>query len=114
MKRAGIKISIDDFGTGYSSLSMIRKFKADVIKLDKSFVDETSGGDESSQLFMKDIICMIKDQDEVVLCEGVETKKQLEFLKEAGCSVIQGFYFDKPLPAEEFEERLAKPKYTKE
>ncbi len=114
MKRAGINISIDDFGTGYSSLSMIRKFKADVIKLDKSFVDETSGGDESAQLFMKDIICMIKDQDEIVLCEGVETKKQLEFLKEAGCSVIQGFYFDKPLPAEEFEERLAKPKYEME
>ena len=114
MKRAGINISIDDFGTGYSSLSMISKFKANVIKLDKSFVDETSGGDESAQLFMKDIICMIKDQDEIVLCEGVETKKQLEFLKEAGCGVIQGFYFDKPLPAEEFEERLAKPKYTKE
>lgn len=113
MKENGIHLSIDDFGTGYSSLSMLRGWHADVIKLDKSFLDSASDEDPSSKLFIQDIIHMIENQDELILCEGVETVEQLKFLQEAGCDIIQGYYFDKPLEKNVFEERLFSPQYEK-
>lgn len=112
IKSEGIYIAIDDFGTGYSSLSMLRNFEADVIKLDKSFLDSAADGDSRSRLFIKDIIHMIDNQEESILCEGVETKEQLTFLKESGCHIIQGYYFDKPLEREIFSERLKNPMYV--
>ena len=111
IKRAGLGIAIDDFGTGYSSLSMLRSFQADVVKLDKSFLDSADAKDERKNKFIVDIIQMIDHQEEKILCEGVETKEQLEFLREAGCDIIQGYYYDRPLPIEEFEKRLANPVY---
>lgn len=111
IKGAGIKLAIDDFGTGYSSLSMLHEFDADVVKLDKSFLDSATTGSKRSQVFIQNIISMVDDLDEATICEGVETKEQLEFLKDAGCNMIQGYYFDKPLPKDEFEKRLKKPQY---
>lgn len=112
IRQEGIKIAIDDFGKGYSSLSMLHGFSADVVKIDKSFLDSASDGEENSKVFIRDIISMIENQERQTLCEGVETREQLEFLRNAGCKVIQGYYFDKPLPHNDFESRLKNPQYN--
>ena len=112
VKNAGITLAIDDFGTGYSSLSMLHEFDADVVKLDKSFLDSATAGSKRSKVFIQDIIGMVDDLEETTICEGVETKEQLDFLKEAGCNMIQGYYYDKPLPRDKFEERLKEPQYN--
>ena len=112
MHENGIQISIDDFGTGYSSLSMLKNIEADVVKLDRSFLfgvgEET---DRVKEKLIINIVRMIHDLERVVICEGVETKRHVEFLIGAGCVYAQGFYFDKPLPHDDFEERLKKTEY---
>jgi len=113
IRNAGMRIAIDDFGTGYSSLSMLREFRADVIKLDKSFLDSATDGKEENKLFIQDIIHMIANQKEYILCEGVERKEQLDFLVESGCHIIQGYYFDRPLAIDNFEERLKNSLYVR-
>ena len=101
----GIMTSIDDFGTGYSSLSVLRDFKVNEIKIDRSFInkEELTNSDE---IIIGSIIDMAKKLNIDVICEGVETKKQLNFLLKLGCFKAQGFYYSKPLPKEEFEEML--------
>lgn len=107
MNRESIHTSIDDFGTGYSSLSMLKDINVDVVKIDKSFLAE----DKQQEKLLENVIKMITDLDRTVICEGVENKEQLEFLQQAKCNIIQGYFFDKPLPREEFEKRLADPTY---
>ena len=107
----GFVVSIDDFGTGYSSLSMLRGLNAEVIKLDRSFLISAYDENPFSKKFIQDIIRMIDNQNEKILCEGVETEDVLDFLTESGCHIIQGFYFDKPLIIEDFERRLLNPQY---
>lgn len=111
LNSAGIGISIDDFGTGYSSLSMLQTIHADTVKMDKSFLDN-SFNVENNQ-FIIDVINIVRHQSGKVLFEGVETKEQYEFLKNSGCDIIQGFFFDKPLPRSEFEGRLKTPQYIR-
>ncbi|MCR5797167.1 MAG: GGDEF domain-containing phosphodiesterase [Eubacterium sp.] len=106
MKSEKIKVSIDDFGTGYSSLNMLKDFNVDVVKLDKSFVDDLSDDNENNDVVVKNTINMINELDMESVVEGVESKDQLEFLQEAGVSVIQGFWFDEAMPREEYEKRL--------
>lgn len=112
MDDAGIYTSIDDFGTGYSSLSMLKDIDVNVVKIDKSFFDKLEDGGRNSENLVGNVIHMIKDLDRIVICEGVETEKQVEFLKNTDCNIVQGFLFDKPLPREEFEKRLKKPEYV--
>lgn len=109
INKYGISVAIDDFGTGYSSLSMLQAVHTEVIKMDKSFLDN-SFRDEKKQ-FIIDVINIVKHQNQLVLFEGVETKEQLNFLKENGCDIVQGFIFDKPLPHDDFEKRLVNPEY---
>lgn len=111
MRSRGIHVSIDDFGTGYSSLSLLKKLNVDVIKIDKSFIDGIGIGDEANESLVKNIIYMIKDLNRHVICEGVESRVQVDFLKKQNCHMVQGYVFDKPLPHDEFEERLKSPKY---
>lgn len=112
MKEAGIKVSIDDFGTGYSSLSMLGSVKCDIVKIDKSFVDKIFSDDEDGAKMVKNVIHMIKDLGREVICEGVETKEQVEFLSNTDCDIIQGYFFDKPLSVIDFERRLLSPIYN--
>lgn len=109
MHNEGIAVSIDDFGTGYSSLSMLREIKADVVKMDKSFLYSLSTCEKAE--FLSNVIHMIKVLKKDVICEGVETLEQLNFLKYAGCDKVQGFLFDKALFKAEFEERMLAPSY---
>ena len=111
MEKMGIHTSIDDFGTGYSSLSLLREINVDVVKLDKTFCDDLENNDKQTGL-TTNVIHMIKDLDRVVLCEGVETGRQAEILKKTDCSIVQGYYYDRPLPVEIFEERLRNPVYS--
>ncbi|MCQ2506127.1 MAG: GGDEF domain-containing phosphodiesterase [Lachnospiraceae bacterium] len=107
LKDAGFTIAMDDFGTGYSSLNLLRKIPVDVLKLDKEFF-ESDGQvyeDDRDKSIIHHIIAMAKDLKINVLAEGVETKEQLEFLRSCDCDMIQGYYYSKPLPIEEFERR---------
>jgi len=96
MKANYISLSLDDFGTGYSSLSMLKELPIDELKIDKSFIDHIAKNN-SDKAMVKSIIGMGKNLGLLVLAEGVEDKRQVEILKEAGCDVFQGYYFSKPL-----------------
>ncbi len=95
----GIKLLMDDFGTGYSSLGYLTYIPVDVIKLDKSLVDTYLVDGKDS--FIKDIIRLMHDLGKEMIIEGVEEEWQYERLKEFEADIIQGYYFSKPLSADE-------------
>ena len=105
IKKLGISIYLDDFGTGYSSLSYLQKFPIDVLKIDKSFVDDINtneSSDDNKAPLIDTILAMGKSLNLKVVAEGVETKEQYEFLKQRDCDIIQGYYFAKPMSEDEF------------
>lgn len=106
LKAKGIKISLDDFGTGYSSLAYMMKLPIDIIKIDKSFVDDilTSNDDE---IIVGDIISIAHRLNMHIIAEGVEQFEQLDYLKNTNCDAIQGYYFSKPLRNEDLEKLLS-------
>ena len=108
MRDCGINVSIDDFGTGYSSLSLLKDLEVDIIKLDKSFIDHIEKKGGTDEIVIKNIIRMVNELNLQVIAEGVETLGQASFLKNAHCSMAQGYLFDRPLPREEFESRLVR------
>lgn len=112
MKNHGIKTSIDDFGTGFSSLNLLTDFMFDIVKLDKSFLDNiekhNSGTDE---IVVRNIVKMVRELEMKAIAEGVETEEQARFLKNIDCRLVQGYLFDKPLPVEDFVGRLQNRKY---
>lgn len=103
----GMRIAIDDFGTGYSSLSYLKKLNASKVKIDQSFIKELTNNDED-KLLVKAIISLTHSLGLRVIAEGVETEEQLAFLKAEGCDEIQGYYFSKPLSADEFRHYLTR------
>lgn len=113
MKDSGVMTSIDDFGTGYSSLNLLTDFMFDIVKLDKSFIDNIiKNNSATDEIVVRNIVKMLKELDMKAIAEGVETTEQARFLKDIDCNVVQGFLYDKPLPPEEFEKRLAARKYN--
>jgi EAL domain-containing protein (putative c-di-GMP-specific phosphodiesterase class I) len=105
LKHLGIRIAIDDFGTGYSSLATLERFPLDTIKIDRTFVHDLSAVSEESG-FADAVIAMGKNLSVTVVAQGVETSEQAEFLREHACDELQGFYFNRPLPVEEFTKFL--------
>ncbi|HBR02737.1 MAG TPA: bifunctional diguanylate cyclase/phosphodiesterase [Ruminiclostridium sp.] len=105
LKKLGVSISIDDFGTEYSSLSRLKILPIDRIKIDMQFVQGIEGN-EKDQAITKIIINLAKSLGLEVLAEGVETAPQLEFLNQKMCDDVQGYYYYKPMPAEEIEKLL--------
>lgn len=102
IKAMGVKIAIDDFGTGYSSLSYLNKFPANLLKVDKSFIDKMNSSDSSRQ-YVAAIISIGHIMGFDVIAEGIEAEDQLKTLREIGCDFIQGYLWGKPLPQEEAE-----------
>lgn len=102
IKKTGVQIAIDDFGTGYSSLSYLNRFPANLLKVDKSFIDKMNTS-ESSRQYVAEIISIGHIMGFDVISEGVEEPEQLEVLKNIGCDYIQGFIWGRPLSAEDTE-----------
>lgn len=106
---AGFLLHMDDFGSGRSSLNGLNVLNFEAVKLDKSLIDYI--GQESGELILDHTIALGRELGIILVAEGVETAEQLEFLKSKGCQVIQGFYYSKPLPLAEFEQKLAENGY---
>jgi EAL domain-containing protein (putative c-di-GMP-specific phosphodiesterase class I) len=105
LRTRGVKVAVDDFGTGYSSLSYLRKFPIDSLKIDQSFVRQiTTAPDETT--IVTAIISMGRSLQLCVVAEGVETHGELAFLKAHNCHEAQGYYFSRPVPAEQFAKLL--------
>ena len=104
IRNMGINISLDDFGTGYSSLSYLKKLPICKLKIDKSFIDDIPF-DENDKIITKTIINLANDLDIAVLAEGVETIEQEKFLIENGCTLAQGYLYDKPLSVDEINRK---------
>lgn len=100
IKQMGMKVAIDDFGTGYSSLSYLNSFPSDMLKIDKSFIDQMNLSDSSKQ-YVAMIISIGHVLDLKVISEGVESADQVEVLKKIGCDYIQGYVWGRPVPPEE-------------
>ena len=104
-REAGYEVWMDDFGSGYSSLNLLKDYNFDTIKLDMEFLRKFT---DKSKAIMTSTITMAKDIDISTLAEGVETFEQVEFLRKIGCGRLQGYYYGKPMPIEEFFEHIEK------
>lgn len=105
VRSLGVSFSLDDFGTGFSSLSYLKRLPLDQVKIDQSFIRDVIS-DSNDATIVRAIIAMCQSLEVKVIAEGVENQKQLEFLKNSGCSSYQGFLFSKAIPAEEWEQIL--------
>lgn len=104
LKKMEVQLSMDDFGSGYSSLNMLKDIPFDVMKIDRGFFSESTTS-SSSILILRKIIEMAEGLGISVLCEGVETKEQVDLLRELGCYYVQGYFYSKPIPAEEYMQK---------
>jgi diguanylate cyclase (GGDEF)-like protein len=100
LRQGGVHIALDDFGTGYSSLNLLRRLPVDIIKIDKSFIDDVDSSPDA-QSIVTAISAMSHALDKALVAEGVETEAQVEFLRGIGCHVCQGYLFSKPMSAED-------------
>ena len=105
LRANGFQISMDDFGTGYSSFSLLTEMPLDTLKLDKSFVDKVGGDSDKEQdvAVIRHIVSLAKELKFICLAEGAEKKSQVDKLRDLGCDVIQGYYYSKPIPINEYE-----------
>ncbi|MBR5768613.1 MAG: EAL domain-containing protein, partial [Clostridia bacterium] len=109
LRETGFKIEMDDFGSGYSSLNMLTAMPIDALKLDMRFVRHLTADSKDIRMvqLMVDIAGFLSVP---VIAEGVETEEQVQLLRECGCDVVQGYYFSKPVPADDFEKFITREK----
>lgn len=105
LQKMGLRLCLDDFGTGFSSLTYLRSWEFDTIKIDKSFI-RNIGNSPTDQKIIRAVVQLAKSLDVATVAEGVETEEQLERVREAGCSRVQGFYYARPMTAVQASERL--------
>ena len=99
-----MRVALDDMGTGFSTLDLLLHLPVNEIKLDMAFTNELEGN-ENNEMFAK-VLCRMADRNGMMICfEGIETEQMKDYLKEYGNVLLQGYYFDKPLKAEEFERK---------
>ena len=109
LRGLGITLAIDDFGTGYSSLSYLKQFPIDVLKIDQSFIRDILE-DDSDKAIVNAIIALARQLELEVLAEGVETYEHQSYLSSQGCDYVQGYYYCKPIPADEMFDRWQRHK----
>ena len=107
LRARGFEIEMDDFGSGYSSLNMLSYMPIDVLKMDMQFVRNITQSEKDFRL-VQVVLDIARYLKVPVVAEGVETREQLDILKSAGCDLVQGYYFSRPLPPEEFEALIEK------
>ncbi|MBQ8846830.1 MAG: EAL domain-containing protein, partial [Lachnospiraceae bacterium] len=107
LRSRGFRISMDDFGTGYSSFGLLKEMTLDTIKIDKSFVDflVAEADMKKIQTIIRHIVSMARELGVTCVAEGAEDRNQVLALLELGCEIIQGYYYSRPIPVEEFEEK---------
>ena len=105
LRRTGFVVEMDDFGSAYSSLNLLKDLDIDVLKLDMKFLSD-SDNNERGKIIISSIIQMANRLNVPVVAEGVETKEQADMLLSYGCELMQGYYFSKPVPADEYEKML--------
>lgn len=105
LKKLGVRLAMDDFGSGYSSLNFLQNMPFDVLKLDRLFFYDKTGSDKGRNIIAS-VILMANRLGLDVIAEGVETQEQADFLLAIGCNYVQGYYFSKPIPVKDFEEKL--------
>ncbi len=104
LHKAGFTLSMDDFGTGYSSLGLLKNIAFDVIKIDRSFFVNAQNPERSKTVLLN-VIKLAKDLGMHTVAEGVENKEHIDLLRELGCDIVQGYYYAKPMPFEEFAQK---------
>jgi diguanylate cyclase (GGDEF)-like protein len=107
LRNDGVRVAIDDFGTGYSSLSYLQQMPFDVIKIDRSFVEKIGSNDTSDNI-CRTVIRMAEELGKKSIAEGVESNRQVDFLRKNGCNLAQGFFYSHALPRDEFYEFVQK------
>ena len=105
LKNIGVRIACDDFGTGYSSLSYLKTLPIDTLKIDKSFIDDLASSTHDRAIIQA-ILLIAESLNMQIVAEGVETKQQLDILKDLGCHIIQGYYISKPKQIIKFDELI--------
>jgi EAL domain-containing protein (putative c-di-GMP-specific phosphodiesterase class I) len=108
LREKGYEIEMDDFGSGYSSLNMLSSMPIDVLKMDMAFIRNIEHNERDFRL-VELILDIARYLNVPVIAEGVETEHQLKLLRDAGCALVQGYYFSRPLPADEFEQKILVP-----
>ena len=106
LREAGFIVSMDDFGAGYSSLNSLKELKLDVLKLDADFFRGVES-QERGMLIVSEVIDLAKKLDMKIVAEGIESREQVDFLTEQECDLIQGYFYAKPMPISEFEEKYS-------
>ena len=104
LRKAGFALFLDDFGVGYTSLADLRDHVVDIIKLDKSLLDHTDT--ERGRILYQNVVRLSKELGMKVLSEGVENEEELHLVRAMGCDLIQGYYYSRPLRAEDFSKLL--------
>lgn len=107
LREKGFLVLMDDFGSGYSSLNMLKSLSLDIVKLDAQFLRTDKSDEEKSIQILESVTNMTKTLGLPIIVEGVESREQMEFLQNIGCSYMQGYYFYKPMPADDFEKLLS-------
>ena len=109
LRENGVSIALDDFGTGYSSFKYLINLPFNILKIDKSLIDNIES--DKNKAVIKSIVCLSKSLKYKIIVEGVETKEQVDLLLDLGCNIIQGYYYSKPLSAENFEKYIIKKEW---
>jgi EAL domain-containing protein (putative c-di-GMP-specific phosphodiesterase class I) len=107
LKAAGVRLAVDDFGSGFSALSTLATLPVDILKIDRSFVSGQTATSSSARM-LEGIVGLADKLALVVIAEGIETPEQLDMLRSLGCSMGQGYFLGRPIPANELEPRLAR------